>query len=69
MQKFGLCLLDLSKSTSPKLLNRIFRYCTQIVFGYVKLKFVKMVAPSALWPNGGIMAKDNLNKANLMQNF
>ena len=31
---FGLCLQDLQKS-SLKLLNRILRYCTQIVLGYV----------------------------------
>ena len=35
MQKFGFCLQDLLKSSSPKLLNKILRYYIQIVFGYV----------------------------------
>ena len=34
MQKFVFCLQDLKKSSSPKLLNRILRYCTQIVHLY-----------------------------------
>ena len=33
---------NLRKSSSPKLLNRILRYYTQIVLGYVQLKFVQM---------------------------
>ena len=48
MQKFSLCLQDLQKSSTPKLLNRIFRYCTQMVLEYVLLKFVQMVAPPTL---------------------
>ena len=55
------------KSSSPKLRDRILRYCTQIVFGYVLLKFVQ---------NGGstyiiseIIAKNNLNIVNLMETF
>ena len=47
IQKFGFCLRDLYKSSS-KLLNRILRYCTQIVFGYVLLKFGQMVGPPTL---------------------
>ena len=43
MQKFGFCLKDVSKSSSPKLLNRILKYCTQIVLGHVYLKFGQMV--------------------------
>ena len=40
---------NLSKSFSPKLLNRILRYCIQIVlFGHVSLKFVQMVVPPTL---------------------
>ena len=48
MQKLGFCLQDLKKSFSSKLFNRILRCCTQIVLGYVQLKFVQMVAPPAL---------------------
>ena len=29
---------NLCKSSSPKLLDKILRYCTQIVLGYVQLK-------------------------------
>ena len=36
---------NLLKSSSPKLLNKIYRYYIQIVLGYVQLKFVQMVAP------------------------
>ena len=38
----------MQKSSSPNLLNKILRYCTQIVLGYVLLKFVQMVAPPTL---------------------
>ena len=38
---------NLSKS-SPKLLNKILRHYIQMVLGYVKSKFVQMVAPPTL---------------------
>ena len=33
MQNFGFCLQDLSNSSSPKLLDKILRYCTDNVHG------------------------------------
>ena len=35
MQKFGFCLQDFEKIFSPKLLNKILRYCIQIVLQIV----------------------------------
>ena len=37
------------KSSSPKLLNRILRYCTLIVLGYVSFMFVQMVVPPKIF--------------------
>ena len=67
MQKFGFCFQDLKKSSSPKLLNIILRYCTLIVLGYVLLKFVQVVA--APYIIGEILAENNLIIVNLMQNL
>ena len=58
---------NLRKSSSPKLLNRILRYCTQIVLGHVLSKFVQMVAPPTLLPKK--IAKNILNIVYLMQTF
>ena len=53
--------------SSPKLLNRILRYCTQIVLDYVLFYFVKMVATPTL--HSKLIGKDNLNRAIVMQTF
>ena len=66
MQKFGFCLQDLLKSSSPKLLDRILRYCTQTVFWYVLLRCSNS---GATYIMGKIIAKNNLNIVNLMQTF
>ena len=60
MQTFG-NLLHL------KLLNKILRYCTQIVFGYVNKK--NCSNGGATYIIGEIIAKNNLNTENLMQTF
>ena len=40
--------VNVGKSSSPKLLNRILRYYIQTGLGYVLSKFVQMVAPPTL---------------------
>ena len=40
---------NLWKSSSPKLLKKILRYCTKIDLGYLQLKFIQMVAPPTLF--------------------
>ena len=56
------CKLENLLLQFPKLLNRILRYCTQIVLGYVLSLFI--AAPPTIF--GKIIAKDNLHIGNLM---
>ena len=60
-KSLGMCI-KVRKSSSPKLLNKILRYCTQAVLGYSVIKFCSNGAATYIILE--IIAKDNLNIAN-----
>ena len=66
MQKFGFCLQDLLNLLT-KLLNRIFRYCTQITSPWAYE--IKVCSNGGHYIVSKKIANDNLNVANLKQSL